>query len=157
MRIYAAGTFDLSDDAGRLLGIIASITAAVDISDRAARDLGQVDALLGGAYDNCGCEGATVVNPAADAELARSGNLPEGKYEVSIALSSTLASADLRFQVLNASDVARMTAALCLDFNTPTPTMTIPLAVNEEVRIVATAAITGTCTGILSWRRIVGA
>lgn len=39
------GTFDVSDRAGRLLGIIASIAAAVDVSDRAARLLGVVNSI----------------------------------------------------------------------------------------------------------------
>jgi len=47
----AAIPVDVSDRAGRLLGIIDSITAAVDVSDRAARLLGQISAASGATFD----------------------------------------------------------------------------------------------------------
>jgi len=110
---------------------------------------------LAQAIDNTGFRGVRVVNPATDAILADTGDLPAGLYLVSVQAGASAPLA-ARLQRRSADDAVltnisfiRLAADSPLSYRT-----LVALLVNEELEVVAHNALTGDVLLGLQWARL---
>ena len=129
--------------------------SAVTISDDTTRELGIVSVPLGNSYATPVTKFADVSSPGATTDVAASGNLAAGSYEVSWMVTCNNSTPNLEIAHLDASDADVATARYEIPTSgTHAGTFHMDIGADEELRIRTIGAVTGSVGVVLSLRRL---
>ncbi len=155
-RLSISAPLDILDRAGRLLGLVDLESVAAGFSQDRTRQLGGVDILAyASGLDQVNYDVGFVTNPGVNQIIADSGDLPAGVYLVMVTMGTSV-NGRMDVAIRSADDAGLSNAFFgWVPANSMhSANLVIQLALNEEIELFSPNAITGNLSGSLHWLRL---